>query len=248
MSKTDFSQIKFNSRYHRYWYDGRELTSVSKTLGRIKPPFDAPTIAARVADREGRTVEAVLAEWDRKRQSGLSRGTQVHQYIERVLHGEFSVRSDPVLDLNETLPEIGAFDQFWRRLQGAIAPQVEQIEWVVGDAALGVAGTLDALLLDTNQGTLHLFDWKTGSKFRTDNPWQTLLPPFDDLDDCELINYSLQVSLYRLMIERNTDLELESGYIVHLAEDGSYQTFEALDLGEPLLAWLGGAGDVSNSG
>lgn len=248
MSITDFSQIKFNSRYHRYWYGGRELTSVSKTLGRIKSPFDAPAVAQRVADRDGRPVEAVLAEWDLKRQTGLARGTQVHQYIERVLHGEIVAKSDPVLDLNQALPEIEAFDQFWQRLRGAIAPQVEQIEWIVGDAALGIAGTLDALLLDTNRGTLHLFDWKTGGKFRVDNQWQRLLPPFDDLDDCELVNYSLQVSLYRLMIERNTDLELESGYIVHLGDDGAYQTFEALDFGGRLLAWLGGGRDVNNSG
>lgn len=230
---TNFERIKFDPDSHTYTLDGRELTSVSRTVARLKPPFDAEGVAAAVANRDGRPVAEVLAGWNDKREAALARGARLHAYIEAALTGRANGDHRP------RLPEMDAWDLFWSRLEAMDQPAVERVEWMVGDEALGVAGTLDALLVSGNSGLAHIWDWKTGGKFNTVNRWEQLLAPFNDLDNCELSVYSLQVSLYRLIVERNTGLALGDSYIVHLPPEGPAYVHPAIDLRERLVAWLG---------
>lgn len=104
---------------------------------------------------------------------------------------------------------------------------------------MGIAGTVDALLLSNDGHRLsHVWDWKTGKEFKTENRFQNLLPPFEDLPDSDLSAYSLQLSLYRLIIERNTSLEVGDCYIAHLDPVGGYHIHKALDLRERVESWL----------
>jgi ATP-dependent exoDNAse (exonuclease V) beta subunit len=235
-----FDQITFDETAHRYTLNGEELTGVSRVLGTIKPPFDAPTIAARSAAKSGRSVESILAEWDAKKEASLALGTRVHGHIERVLAGQGAQdAADPFLALNQdrSLPEEEAFDAFWQRIGSRL--QLHRAEWIIGDEALKVAGRLDALFFSPETGQYHLWDWKTG-KCDDSNRWENLLPPFSDLPNCAVSIYSLQASLYRLILERNTDLELGDSYLLHLQSTGQFRVIKVGDHRARLLGWLGG--------
>lgn len=234
--KTNFSDIRFDADAHRYYYgDDRELTAVTKELKRFQKPFDANGVAAKVAAKEGRPISAILAEWEAKGEKGRALGQAVHAHILQTLCGAPIEQAslDPFLSLNTVAPEINAFNVFWHNLSQKVSYLKEHVEWVIGDVELGLAGTVDAMLFSHETQKYHLWDWKTG-KFGLFNQFQTLLKPFDYLDDCPLNVYSLQVSLYRLIIERNTGLELGDSYLVHLSSDG-YQVYRAVDLRERLL-------------
>jgi hypothetical protein len=236
--QTNFNEIDFNPNNHTYKHlpTGQVLTSVTKKVSQVKPPFDAPKVAARVVAKKGGTVEALLAEWDKAREAGFALGKKVHSHIESVLRGVESQAGDPFLALNGACPEIAAFDRLWNKLRPTV--EVKQVEWVIGDVTLGLAGTCDTLLWNPDGETFHIWDWKTGKKFETGNPWENMLAPFGHHSSCELVHYSLQTSLYRLIIERNTPLRLGDSYLVHLASTGEYQVHRALDLRAELLAWL----------
>lgn len=234
--KTDFEQIVFDPQWHSYTLNGTRLTSVTRVLKPLKPEFDADYWAERKAQERGITAAEIKAEWDKKRQHSVDLGNAVHEHIQHTLLGT-SPQQDPFLGLNELLPEAEAFDTFWSQA-GQQARAVE-VEWVVGDSVLGIAGTADALLFSKASGLHHLWDWKTNSRWNTENRFQTLADPFGDLGDCELANYSLQISLYRLIVERNTDLELGDSYLLHL-KGGRYWIYKALDLRERLESWLKG--------
>ncbi len=233
---TNFSEIEFNKEWHTYTLDGHKLASVTSLVNKLKAPFDRDYWSQRKARERGVSPEVILKEWDDKAQASRERGTKVHAYIEQVLRGN-SPADDPFLALNQRLPEMDAFDRLWGQI--GLSAQAVQVEWIIGDAALGVAGTTDALLWSNQTKHLHLWDWKTGSKFNLDNRFQSLSQPFDDLDECEFNLYSLQLSVYRLILERNTDLDLsDNSYLVHLAGDGTHQVHKALDLRERSAAWL----------
>lgn len=234
---TDFNQIIFNPTYHSYTYQGQRLASVTSTVYKLRPPFDPDgAIAAKSAAKAGVTVEEIKRQWEAKRQASMDRGSRVHEAIAQLLRGEVSPLNDRFLALNDKLPEVSIFEDLWRLLQGE-GDTAHQVEWVVGDAELGLAGTCDVVVYAPPTETYHLFDWKTGGKFETANRFGRLLPPFDDLDDCEFNIYSLQLSAYRLMIERNAGLGLGDSYIVHLREDG-HQFHKALDLRSRVEEWL----------
>jgi ATP-dependent exoDNAse (exonuclease V) beta subunit len=237
---TDFSKIKFNADTHRYFYDDKELSSVTWYIKQFQKPFDRDRIAERTAKKENIPLAQVLAEWDLKAENGRRLGTLVHEHIEKVLRGEDSgqLSLDPFLSLNTKAPEIVAFDQLWSELAPTISYNKDHIEWIIGDRSLGLAGTVDSMLFSPETGRYHIWDWKTG-KFDLHNKWENLLPPFTAFDASKLHIYSLQVSLYRLIIEQNTDLELGDSYLVHLSEAGAHR-HRAIDFREILMAYIEG--------
>lgn len=237
--QTNFTDIRFDADQHRYFIGDKELISVTKTIKQLQKPFDKEGMAARTAAKEGKSIQQVLAEWEAKGEKGRALGTLVHSHIQKTLLAipDEQTSFDTFLSLNTLAPEITAFNRLWADLESKVAYSPLDIEFIVGDADLGVAGTVDSMLFGNDTGQRHIWDWKTG-KFELSNRWQKLLPPFDYLDDCQLNVYSLQVSLYRLIIESNTNLDLGDSYLVHLSPDG-YQVHRALDLRAKLISWLG---------
>lgn len=233
---TNFEDISFNQKYHTYTCNGHKLTSVTKLAYSLKPAFDREGVAAKKARETGQSVAEILAEWDTNRNAALARGTLVHEWIAGYLLDQLPPASDPFLALNERLPEMDGFETLWGQL--SLKAALQHAEWVVGDEELGIAGTVDALLLSNDGDRSNLWDWKTGKEFKTENRFQNLLPPFDDLPDSDLSAYSLQLSLYRLIIERNTSLEIGDCYIAHLDPVGGYRIHKALDLRERVERWL----------
>jgi ATP-dependent exoDNAse (exonuclease V) beta subunit len=235
---TNFSHIKFNADEHSYTLGDKKLRPVTHYLKGFQKPFDRDGIAQRTATKQSHSVAQVLAEWDATGERARTLGLAVHSYIEQTLHGNGTgqLTLDPFLSLNTKLPEILAFDNFWQQLAPKVCYSKENIEWVIGDADLGLAGTVDAVLFNSKTGKHHIWDWKTG-RFDLENKFENLLEPFDYLSASKFNIYSLQVSLYRLIIERNTDLEFGDSYIVHLSSDGT-AVYRAIDLRERLLDWM----------
>ncbi len=227
-----FDQISFNPTYHTYTLDGKRLKNVTSLVNEVKVPFDREGISARQAKEKGVPQEFILDEWEENGRIAREKGSKTHHYILQRLTG--AMDDDPILALNETIPEMDSFDRFWQKAQANM--EADQVEWVVGDVELGIAGTIDLVLFHRGTGLYHLFDWKTG-KFEYRSEWNRfMLPPFDHLDDCHLNHYSLQLSLYKLILQRNTDITLGDSYIVHLTDD--YQIAKAIDLTEQAEAWL----------
>lgn len=231
-----FENILVDSENHGYKIGEQNLISATTLVSRIKPDFDKDGVSKRVAERDGITQEEVLKQWDKKGEFGRDRGTRLHCYIEDLMVEKI----DPITRaVNDRIPAMDAFDKVWEKMSSKLKAKLEYQECVVGDAQYCVAGRVDAIfnLEIKSKRSLHIFDWKTG-KFRVDNQYEKLLPPFDDIDSCELNAYSIQLSLYRLIIEKNTDMQLSDSYLVHLRDDGEYMMHRAKDFRKRLHDWL----------
>jgi len=80
----------FDDAYHKYTLDtGDNLVSVTTFLKRFQKPFD-PTgiITRRYAEKNGKTVAQVKAEWKAKAERASQRGKLVHGYLECKFKGE----------------------------------------------------------------------------------------------------------------------------------------------------------------
>jgi hypothetical protein len=228
-------EIQFDAATHTYWLGNRKLESVTTVIKELVPPFDRERISAKTAKKRGVSQEELLAEWDRKGQAGRDRGTKVHAYIEDVLNGK---KDELLAAFNDTLPEFVAFDAAWRSMQQKLQAGVRAKETRVWHEELGLAGTVDLLLnvvLPNKNCDTIVVDWKTGD-FQTTNRYERLLAPFEDLDNCELHVYSLQTSLYRVLLERR-GISTHEAYLVHLSGTGAYHGFRALDLRERVTEW-----------
>ena len=231
-TKTDFSKIKSNNNFS-YNYEGINLERVTSFVKKLCPPFDRDGIAQQVAAKTNRPLREILSDWDFKGKMGRELGEKVHTYIEERLNG---IAVDSLrIGLNGSAPkEFDAFDKFYSQAmtQGL---KIEKSEWIVGDKDYKIGGRIDALFNHPKDGYV-LVDFKTGKieEWNRDK----FHPPFDDIPSDSLYQYSFQLSMYKIIIERNTNIEVGKMYIIHLRPDGSYEVIPAEDYGYRLKQYL----------
>lgn len=214
-------RLQFDPESHTYTLDGnRKLTSVTTVIETYFPSFN-PDDAIRKMKRKGthplasKPPEEIKQIWEEKKLNSQAAGTRMHAAIEAHLKGE------PVSDHDEVL-----------RFVDAIHPSqlgnVVTTEWAIYDEEWGIAGTLDALF---RKGDWFLLaDWKR-SKIKNANRWESALNPISHLQSCNYEKYSLQLSLYRLILERKYQMPMGPFHptIVQLHPEADFKAIPAAD-------------------
>ena len=92
---------------------------------------------------------------------------------------------------------------------------------IIYSKQLRIAGTIDVLALDKKTNQYHLIDWKTSKKIETSafGGKVGIKPATNTIPDCNFYHYSLQLSLYRYLLEEYYGLSIKSQFIAHLKED-----------------------------
>ena len=79
---------------------------------------------------------------------------------------------------------------------------------------------------------LEIWDYKTNKAINEKNDYgEKFKSPISHLDVCEINTYSLQLSLYKHLIEKNTNLKLGNSYLIWINEaNENYKIFKCKDL------------------
>ena len=208
----------FDDKYHIYTVNDQRLVSGTSFLRQFFPKFDAPKIAAEIAIKRGTTPAELLKEWKEKGERASREGSLVHSYAEWVNNDvevpPYSIKDDRVGLL--TVQLLDACDKLQEKGFEPLEP-----EKIIFSPGLGIAGTIDLPLLDP-AGRLVILDWKTNEGLTLNNPFQECLSPIDHLEDANLNQYALQLSLYQYIIMIEGYYPEATGYrrmIVHLSEN-----------------------------
>ena len=221
------STIVFDPENHSYRVKDSDtlLNGVTTYIGEFFPKFDADKWAPRTAKKRGTTTEAILNEWAEKAKRGRDEGHNVHEYAEfqmkRMFNGIPSGMSMP-----EPLSE---------RCEGLFIAVDKAIEWlkmyydfvaaemIVFSPRLKLAGTIDLVMVNDNG--LCLFDWKQNKEIKKFNPYQKALGPLAHLEDHDFNKYSLQLNIYRRIIEEEKyypsvgDIDMK---LIHITPEGYF--------------------------
>jgi ATP-dependent exoDNAse (exonuclease V) beta subunit len=232
-----FNHIKFHDKEHKYYLNGKKMSSVTQLIGKFKQPFDSDYWSEKKANERGILKEDILKEWKYKADFATQKGSAVHAFAENYLFNK--VFPFPEQEMVEVLGSVEnmfdcraavksitqLFKKFYEDSYEKLVPV--RAELVVGDDELGLCGMVDQLFWNEKSGELEIWDWKTNKEIKETNKWQQFKDPLNHLDVCELNTYSLQLSLYKHIIERNTNLKLGNSYIVWLNENNdTYKVFK----------------------
>lgn len=204
------------------------------------------------------SVEDVVKEWNLERDLGTSRGSYLHACLENLDKRDVTVLdnkpycTERVLNVLEneyyrfrenntshyTLPEqeIQVGFETLNSLARKFKSENEYLipiasEFVVGDVDLGIAGKFDSLYYNLRSQQYEIWDYKNDKKLERSNQYGKIA--LFDLDDCEFEKYSLQTSLYKYIIEKNTPIKLGTSHIVHFKfRDNSYDIIPCNDYTE----------------
>lgn len=198
----DNTPIEFEESTHRYFTTHSKdsetvYTSVTTLIKEFFAPFDQQAIAESTAKRTGKTVEAILAEWEAKRDYACNTGTRVHEVAEDTVLDR-QIRNKPN-DEHERL----LMKQAWlaaNKIKDSM--KIFGVETIVFDLRTAIAGTIDLLAFD-KQGNLWILDWKTNATIDTDDKYRkTGLAPIKHVHDCNFMHYALQLSVYHYLLHK----------------------------------------------
>lgn len=230
----------FNESAHTYHFEGVKYDSVTTYLKKFKVPFDREYWANRKADERGVDVSVIKAEWQEKADVANALGTKVHKWIE-----DYWTGLDPEMpEEDEVRSRVEKFMSLKEERFGDLVPLESELK--VFSKKWRLAGTVDQpfLMWDKKEEKLLFLigDWKTNKEFKDDKHpkgrFKKLLHPFADLYENSHNEYSIQISLYRLIIEEETGLETHGGFLCHIGPQDKPKLYPVKDLRERLKIYL----------
>lgn len=204
-------ELIFDPEPHSYHFRGNALKSVSEVCEQFAQAFDARGNAERVAQKTGKSVDEILAQWRANAARACVAGTRTHAYAEWKFYTE--TQRDVPADLEffeskKPVPNKAAVDAVWNFLKNdfSAAKYVPvAAENRVMNLPLGYAGTFDLLALEilkNGEIGLVIFDYKTNENLFDIFRDNTMLTPIEDFHACCAAHYTCQLALYQLALEK----------------------------------------------
>lgn len=225
----NFENIFFDEAKHLYFIEGKPArSSVTQLLKQYEKPFMEDYISKIVAAKQGVLVEDVKHLWAFKREYACEKGTILHEFIEDVFHRKKKMLNRDQIDkFVKKFPEYISVDQYYSDVAHCLKNFYDFHEWwktdhilvksemVVGDKETGICGCIDNISFNYKTQKLIIFDYKSNKKIESSGK-EKMLKELNHLDSCELVKYSLQLHLYKTIIEKNTPFKISDLYIVWL--------------------------------
>jgi len=243
-----FKNVRFSEKEHKYKINGEMCKySVTSLIKNYSEEFDSEKIAKFVAIKQKRSVEDVLKEWEYKKNYSCFKGTEFHKYVENFLDRKFTPLDDLGFHsflLNEKVDDIDNRKiDHKNTMKDMITNFLKFYEWydseftflksefVVGDFESKISGTIDNLSFNKKTKKLSILDYKTNKNIGKEGyKGKKMLKEMSHLHDCELTKYSLQLHIYKNIIEKNTSFEVDDLYIVWFPENKPYELIQTLSL------------------
>jgi hypothetical protein len=235
-------RIQFEEESHTYTIDGvREgWTSCTGFLHHFFAPFDADSIIAKMMKSSkwyeskyyGMTPEAIKKQWADKGADASTAGTRMHLDIER-FYNAMPAAANCVYQFEDGMeglavdgwtPNPGAEWDYFCSFQRDYVEKHGFIpfrtEWLVFDEAHKVAGSID-MIYKKPDGTLAIYDWKRTGELKTENKFQNGLGPVAHLPDVNYWHYTLQLNVYRYILQTHYGYTVSELALVVLHPDNS---------------------------
>ena len=231
-----FKDFKFYPQDHHYEFKGKRVgISVTSLISQYENEFDKENIARVVANKEGKSVTDVLKEWQYKADFACRKGSTCHEFAQTRWSKE------PY--------ELDKFDENEEYLNAVIKIQKQAVnfyedykdvfvhiadELIIGSEEFDIASAVDHLFYNKLTGGLVLVDYKTNSILKGYNDdgksnryAKPMKVPLSHIKDITLFHYYIQLSIYKYIIEKYTNLKVDEMFIVYFSENNdNYEIIE----------------------
>jgi hypothetical protein len=234
--KDSFKDFVFFEDGHYYEYKGQRVgISVTRLIEQYANEFDSGGMAEKVANKENRSIEEVLAEWKYKADFACEKGSLGHLYAQGLWNGE---------DINKIQDKIDLFtnglenpieiiqkqaDNFYNDYQSHLEHLIDELP--IGSEEFNLASCVDHLFYNKLTGEVVLVDYKTNSYMSGYNKkayLKKMKVPLNHLNDDALHHYYIQLSIYKYLIETYTHLKIGEMFIVYMSEN--IENYEIIEI------------------
>lgn len=215
--------LEFEPLSHTYTVCGDGgYTSVTTWIHSMFPRFDSERVARRKLGSRAKEcdVKALVDKWAQNGRESSSLGTDMHEAIELFYTKD------------QCLPETREIAMFKAFVDDHEHLKPYRSEWAVWDDEAKLAGTID-MVYQLDNGHVAIYDWKRCRMIRkVGYGGRTALhPAIDYVPDSNFWHYSLQLNVYRYMLESHYGLKVDHCALVQLhPEQKGYRVIRVPDL------------------
>ena len=213
-------RISFDEKTHTYYVDGSSegIVSVTTLIHHHFPKFDSDKILKVMKNKNEKypnmTNEQIKKLWAENGKNASENGTKLHKMIENYYNNIKNNQDD------EKMKEFQYFLSFNNSIKKIFTPY--RTEWSVFDGSLDLAGQID-MLYKKNDGTYALYDWKRVKEIKKENSFEKGIGNLSNLDHCNYIHYSIQLNIYKRILETRYEIKVSEMCLVILhPENDSY--------------------------
>jgi hypothetical protein len=222
-----FDKFTFFEEDHHYECNGKKVgISVTRLIEEYSNPFNQQAIAEKVATRDNKDVTQVLQEWEYKNKFACEKGHFGHEFAQSLWSNAIyqeNIKSGlegAKIPLNKIKQQA---INFYNDFKGKFTHIRD--EQLVGSEEYNICSAIDHLFLDKDD-KVWLIDYKTNSILKGYNDdeknrkyTKKMLIPLQNLKDDALHHYYLQLSIYKYLVEKYTNIKIYKTMIVYMSEN-----------------------------
>jgi ATP-dependent exoDNAse (exonuclease V) beta subunit len=218
-------RISFDEKTHTYYVDGSSdgIISTTTLIHHHFPKFDSDKILKLMRNKNEKypnmSDEEIKMEWQKNGKIASENGTKIHKMIENYYN------EIPNKDEDINLKEFKYFLNFNDSIKDKFDPY--RTEWSVFDGNIDLAGQID-MVYKKKDGTYALYDWKRVKEIKKDNLFEKGLGKLKDLCHCNYIHYSIQLNIYKRILETRYDMKISEMALVIIHPDNNNYMLESI--------------------
>lgn len=248
----------FEEDHHYEYKGQRVGMSVTRLIEEYTNEFNAQAVAEKVAtknqqivdriskdrwatkeDRELKlkilsdktnTIQGNLDLWEYKNKFACEKGSTCHEYAQSLWSLEdWNVKNfDSSIEYQCAVGKIiGQADNFHNDYEDRLEHLAD--EYVIGSEEYDIASAIDHLFINKLTGGLLLVDYKTNSDIHKNEKYaKNMKVPLSHLKDFTLNHYYIQLSIYKYLVEKYTNLKIEEMFIVYFSEN--IENYEIIEI------------------
>lgn len=232
-----FQDFKFFNEDHHYEFKGQRVgISVTRLIEQYCNEFERDLIAERCAKKENKTVQEILNQWQYKNDFACQKGSTCHEFAQSRWSKE-KYELDKFDESDEYLEAVLKIQKQAVNFYNDYKDTLEHLydEFVVGSEEYDIASAIDHLMVNKLTGGLVLIDYKTNSILKGYNDEEknrkyakNMKVPLSHIKDLTLNHYYIQLSIYRYLLEKYTNVEVEEMFIVYFSEN--IENYEIIEI------------------
>ena len=218
-----FKGIKFHEEQHFYTLNdykfGISATSLIETYGQ---EFDSDSASQMVANKRGISQQEVLNEWKKENEFSCIKGSCIHLKAQSLWMGtNYEIDYNTInnnIDKNRLKKEYDIMSKQAINFYNDYKDMYDMIqdEFIVWSKEFDIAGSIDGIMYNKYTQQCCILDFKSNKDLQFESKYHKKMKvPLHKLDDVNGQHYYIQLSIYKYLIEKYTNIKVDETFIVY---------------------------------
>ena len=230
-----FKGIDFHEEQHFYTLnDHRFGISATSLIETYAQEFDSDGISQMVANKRGISQKEVLDEWKKENEFSCIKGSCIHLKAQSLWMGtnyEIDYNTiDDTIDKDRLKKEYDIMSKQATDFYNDYKDMYDMIqdEFIVWSKEFDIAGSIDGIMYNKNTQQCCILDFKSNKDLQFKSKYRKKMKvPLHKLDDVNGQHYYIQLSIYKYLIEKYTNIKVDELFIVYFNINAdSYEIIE----------------------